>query len=529
MRQFYTFLMVSFMALTVLYQSASAQNNVMLIIDASGSMKEKVDGKTRISVAKEVVGDALGKLPADTNLGLMVYGHRRAKDCTDIELVSPIGAEKAAMLSEMVSKLDAKGETPIAEALNEAAKSFKVFKGQQNQIILVTDGLEECKGDPCAAAKSLKDAGLDVAVNIVGFTLNDDKAKQLQCVTDLTGGKYYSATNAAALTEAMQAVQKQVEETVIVQEAKPTMGDNLLAEKNGGRLEYAPNDHWATLSKDPKSLTGPTYQGEAVWSFKDGKAAKFDQIEVFIPKEYRYNLKDFEVLAADDLSGPYRSLGEFAAQNVRMMPEGWQGFKFQETTAHFLKVVFKTGQNGYVIGNSLRLKGAIEESSESIKHPEPAKGIDILSQTNGGTLVSAPNDAWAGINGKPKNFKGPTYQGAGIWSFKDGKAATFEQLKIYVAESYKYNLKDFEILAGDDMAGPYQSLGEFTVRNYKEMPDGWQSFNVPKTTAKYVKIIFNTGQDGYVMGHPIQLIGTIDEASNATVLPQNRRRRSYSR
>jgi len=328
----------SFALILPLPAPVSAATNILFIVDASGSMKKKIGGKTRMSVAKDLLGKTLSELPTKANLGLLLYGHRRAKDCKDIELVAPIGSEEAAVLRKTVSGLKAKGETPIAASLIKAAKSFKVFKGQDNQIILVTDGLEECGGDPCAAAKSLKESGLDVAVNIVGFTLGKKDAMKLQCVTKVTGGKYYSASNAAGLATALQDVKKGVEKTAIVQTAQPqAFNGDILADKNGAKLEYAPSWKWLNLNKNHESFAKkkrPTYGGEAVWSFKDGKSANFDRIEMLVPSKDKYNVREFEVLAADELNGPFRSVGKFTALNVKMRPAGWQGFKFPKTTAY---------------------------------------------------------------------------------------------------------------------------------------------------------------------------------------------------
>src|SRR4051794_40127585 len=74
---------------------AWAESNVMLIVDVSGSMKKPVDGEPRMTVAKRVLAEALAAMPPETRLGLLLYGHRKAKDCTDMELVSPIGADDA--------------------------------------------------------------------------------------------------------------------------------------------------------------------------------------------------------------------------------------------------------------------------------------------------------------------------------------------------------------------------------------------------------------------------------------------------
>jgi len=72
--------------------AAAAETNVMVIFDASGSMKRSAGNESRIVAARRVVSDTLASMPATVRTGLLVYGHRRAKDCSDMEVVSPIGA-----------------------------------------------------------------------------------------------------------------------------------------------------------------------------------------------------------------------------------------------------------------------------------------------------------------------------------------------------------------------------------------------------------------------------------------------------
>ncbi|NKB19546.1 MAG: VWA domain-containing protein [Alphaproteobacteria bacterium] len=516
-------LLLSFSLILISIVPASAATNILFIVDASGSMKKKIGGKTRMSVAKDLLGKTLGEMPSKANLGLLLYGHRRAKDCKDIELVAPIGSEDATVLGKTISGLKAKGETPIAAALTKAAKSFKVFKGQDNQIILVTDGLEECKGDPCAAAKSLKASGLDVSVNIVGFTLGKKAAQKLQCVTKITGGKYYSASNAAGLASALQDVKKGVEKTAIVQTAKPQeFNGDVLADENGAKLEYAPSWKWLNLNKNHEAFVKknrPTYGGEAVWSFKDGKSATFDRIEMLVPSQNKYNVKEFEVLAGEELKGPFRSVGKFKALNVKMRPAGWQGFKFPKTTAYYVKIVLKNSFGSYVGGNAIRIIGKIDKDSEAKSSAKKDEGVDVFAQNNGAKLEYAPNTKWAGINQEsPEKFaskRRPTYGGEGVWSFKDGKSVTINKAKVMVNGRDKYNLRTFEVFTSDELAGPYKSLGKFTTFNARVLPDGWQHFPLPKTTAHFVKLKLINSYGSYVGGNAIQLIGKLNKDSEA--------------
>jgi len=72
--------------------TAFAQSNVLFIFDASGSMKKEIDGKRRIDVAKEAFFKTVLSMPQSARTGLMVFGAQRAKDCSDIAVVSPVGS-----------------------------------------------------------------------------------------------------------------------------------------------------------------------------------------------------------------------------------------------------------------------------------------------------------------------------------------------------------------------------------------------------------------------------------------------------
>ena len=58
---------------------------ILFILDASGSMWGKLDGKEKIVIAREVMEELINGLPEGVHVGLEVYGHRRKGDCEDIE------------------------------------------------------------------------------------------------------------------------------------------------------------------------------------------------------------------------------------------------------------------------------------------------------------------------------------------------------------------------------------------------------------------------------------------------------------
>jgi Mg-chelatase subunit ChlD len=486
-------------------QPASAQSNVLFIVDASGSMKKKLEsGESRMETAKKAMGEALAAMPPEARLGLLLYGHRKAKDCTDIELASPLGADDAQAISGRIQGLKAKGETPIAESLRQAARSFAALKGQDNRIVLVTDGIEECGGDPCAAAQELRDAGFDLKVDIVGFTLTEKQRALVQCVPEITGGQYYDAQNLSGLTAVL---------TQVAQAAAPD--NNILAQRNGGQLLAAPYESWLALN-DGAEDRAAVYSGAGVWRFLDGKPATFDNFEVLIPGADGYNLKEFELLVGDEGPlGDFRSIGRFTAQNLKMMQSPYQKFSFAPVTARYLKVVLLSDQGGgYIAGYEFRVQGTVDEAAAGAAAAAQPAGIDLLAQANGGQLLAAPNDSWMVLNdGAPE--RAAVYSGAGVWSFKDGKPATFDTFEVLIPGAEQYNLKDFELLVGDDgPLGSFRSIGKFTTQNLRMMPAGYQRFVFPPVTAKYLKVAFLTDHGGgYIAGYDLRLFGQIDEAA----------------
>jgi Ca-activated chloride channel family protein len=190
--------------------AAAGPANVELIIDASGSMAARMEGRSKMDIAKEVLAGLLADLPADAQVAVRAYGHRRKNDCNDIELLAPLGPRGSIPVEGRVNALKPVGMTPIAGSLEAAGKDFTGREGQRNVIILVSDGQETCKGDPCAVARNLRQAGVQVEVNVIGFDVKADERKQLECIAEGGGGRYYNAANAKEFQVAAAEVKQQV-------------------------------------------------------------------------------------------------------------------------------------------------------------------------------------------------------------------------------------------------------------------------------------------------------------------------------
>ncbi len=203
------------MALFFPLSAFAANPAVLFVFDGSGSMWGQVDGKTKIELAKEAMSGLVKDFPAGTDLGLISYGHRKEGDCNDIETLASLGSSKDSIISAIQS-INPKGKTPLTKAIQIAAEQLK-NRDAPTSIIVVSDGKESCNADPCAAAKTVREAGVNLKIHVVGFDVKKDEAEQLQCIAKNGGGKYFAATNASELGRSFAEVKKEV----VISKPKP--------------------------------------------------------------------------------------------------------------------------------------------------------------------------------------------------------------------------------------------------------------------------------------------------------------------
>jgi hypothetical protein len=182
---------------------------VEIILDASGSMLQKLGNQRRIDIAKQTLTKLTSTtIPAGTPFAFRVFG--REVDSCQTDLDVPVGPLNPAAVGQRIAALVAKNgaKTPIGASLDKAADDLKTVTGEK-LIVLVTDGEETCGGDPAAAIDRLRKAGIATRVSIVGFALEDEKlAATFRRWADAGGGAFFDAKDAAgldkSLTEAMR-------------------------------------------------------------------------------------------------------------------------------------------------------------------------------------------------------------------------------------------------------------------------------------------------------------------------------------
>lgn len=170
----------------------------MLVFDASGSMRG-----TRIVEARRATQRVLPALTRARPVGLVTYGGRVGPVCGTIDVKLPPVPGSGPAIQAEIDALDPTGRTPIAGAVAQAAA---VLGGgaRRGLVVLVSDGEENCAGDPCALGHELRAAGGRLRVHVIGYRLRVPEGSALACLARQTGGIYAEAGDTEALAAALE-------------------------------------------------------------------------------------------------------------------------------------------------------------------------------------------------------------------------------------------------------------------------------------------------------------------------------------
>lgn len=246
---------------------AATSKALYVILDASGSMLQQLDGQRRIDIAKatlkKVTKENLGK---HNTLGMRTFGIK-VDECHHTQTL-PIGKHTTAAIDAAIDKVKAvnNAKTPIAASLEAAAGDLENHKGEK-LIVLLTDGEETCDGDSEAILNSLRSRDIGITMHIVGFALDDTALiEQFKGWATVGGGEYYDAGNQSALQSALRkAVTPRFE-------VKNSVGDIVLTGHIGDEPQsLAPGTYTVALPDYPgvKSIKKVLKDGgEAVVEFR---------------------------------------------------------------------------------------------------------------------------------------------------------------------------------------------------------------------------------------------------------------------
>jgi Ca-activated chloride channel family protein len=216
------FLFIGFFSMAVFGQNQlqikaekPLKTRLLFVFDGSQSMYGRWQQQQKIEVARRLLTHLVDSLANSENIemALRVYGDQFSvppQVCEDSRLLVPFSPQNAKKITEALKRIVPKGTTPIAYALQQAANDFPACDNCRNIIILITDGIEECKGDPCAVSAELQKKGIMLKPFVIGIGKNFEAA--FSCV-----GTYIEAKSEEDFSKALEAVVSQAMNQTSVQ------------------------------------------------------------------------------------------------------------------------------------------------------------------------------------------------------------------------------------------------------------------------------------------------------------------------
>jgi uncharacterized protein YegL len=178
---------------------AAAGVNVVVVLDDSGSMRERLRSNrrvTKITAAKQALLTVLDELPADAQVGVVALNTRRG------DWTIPLGTVNKSRLRQSLSRIRAGGGTPLGETMKIAADALLELRESQRygayKLLIVTDGEA---GDPELVERYLPEIlSRGLTVDVVGVDMARDHSLATKVHT------YRRADDPQSLARAIQEV-----------------------------------------------------------------------------------------------------------------------------------------------------------------------------------------------------------------------------------------------------------------------------------------------------------------------------------
>jgi len=201
------------------YSQTQPKTRILFVLDASQSMLGKWDKEQKMQVATRLMSNIMDSLKSIKNLevALRVYGHQYSvaagnRNCEDTKLEVPFSSNNYDKIKEKLKGLYPQGTTPIAYSLEQTKNDFPFCLNCRNIIILITDGIEECDGDPCAVALALQKNGVTLKPFVIGMGLDIETIEAFKCV-----GTFYETNNEESFKNVLNVVISQAMNNTTVQ------------------------------------------------------------------------------------------------------------------------------------------------------------------------------------------------------------------------------------------------------------------------------------------------------------------------
>ena len=155
-------------------------------------------GPERIDVAKSAMQDIVTAAPEDVRFGLVSFNI-----CASPNYHGNYAYPQRPALQQTIQQLTMGEYTALADTLSSLHQITDAGRSPDRpmNIILLSDGVDSCEGDPCAAARQLKSQMPEGFVHVIAIS---QRIQELSCISDITGGLFLQAADADSLAEQLR-------------------------------------------------------------------------------------------------------------------------------------------------------------------------------------------------------------------------------------------------------------------------------------------------------------------------------------
>ncbi len=210
MQQLFSALLFGVVMLSAVNVTAQTpkKTRILFVLDGSQSMYARWENGQKMQVATRLLGEMVDSLKSIENVevALRAFGHtyrvvQGDRSCTDTKLEVPFGQKNHDKIISRLRDIRPMGTTLIAYSLEQAANDFPTCSDCRNIIVLITDGIEECDGDPCAVSLALQRKGIILKPFVIGLGLDPSIMDAFKCI-----GNFYDARNESTFKQVLNIV-----------------------------------------------------------------------------------------------------------------------------------------------------------------------------------------------------------------------------------------------------------------------------------------------------------------------------------
>jgi Ca-activated chloride channel family protein len=197
-------------------EQSPCTEDAMLVFDASGSMSgngwgygsENPTAVSRIDKVRLALRKILPRVARMRRVGLITYGPGPYQQC-NVELDLRPAAKAAGPILDAVNALTPAGQTPLTEAVAQAAEVLD-YRAKPGVVVVLTDGEETCGGKPCELGKELRAQAVQLTVHVIGLRVKglswtgEQAVVETRCLAEQNGGLYITVDTEQELIDALE-------------------------------------------------------------------------------------------------------------------------------------------------------------------------------------------------------------------------------------------------------------------------------------------------------------------------------------